>query len=408
MSDCVFEDDFRVSTPDRRLDFNFYHCTFAQGCIAQIRLGLPQDRPLFFEIENSIIAGRVDILPPETDEQQLPSPPVNLSLVGSVIAGELDVSLIQIANLNLRNASIPNGVVMLAPSLVRSFGVLKWWHVAPDQCNILVCEKTPLTSEAEFDEASKQFGELRNAYARTSSTIEQEEFCHYKFKDYRNRARVARLGGAAAYRWRLAILLGVAAVFFIFLWLALNSLLAEEFMKAITIVLIPVVIGSFFLLEPPPLLGQWLGKWFPDRRKVGDVLEITWDSLIYKWLLGYGVYARRVVVTAVGLIFFFAFLYWLISAFWPDWGHVQYDKENFILPWAAERPVRPTPDCPVHAGTWAALRQSLYFSVITFTTVGYGDYSAAGNMQYLAALEAFLGAALIATLIAVMARKFIR
>ena len=51
---------------------------------------------------------------------------------------------------------------------------------------------------------------------------------------------------------------------------------------------------------------------------------------------------------------------------------------------------------------------ALYFSVVTFTTLGYGDYHAIGYMRYVAAAEAFLGAALMALFTVIVARSIIR
>lgn len=54
------------------------------------------------------------------------------------------------------------------------------------------------------------------------------------------------------------------------------------------------------------------------------------------------------------------------------------------------------------------LLDSIYFSIVTFTTVGYGDYYAVGYMRFLAATEGFLGAALMALFTVIVARNIIR
>lgn len=56
----------------------------------------------------------------------------------------------------------------------------------------------------------------------------------------------------------------------------------------------------------------------------------------------------------------------------------------------------------------ASLPQSLYFSIVTFTTLGYGDYHAVGAMRFVAASEAFIGAALLALFTVIVARTIIR
>ncbi|MBD3330582.1 hypothetical protein GF354_03570, partial [Candidatus Peregrinibacteria bacterium] len=51
---------------------------------------------------------------------------------------------------------------------------------------------------------------------------------------------------------------------------------------------------------------------------------------------------------------------------------------------------------------------SLYFSIVTFTTLGYGDYHAIGWLRFLAAIESFIGAALMALFTVIVARNIIR
>ncbi len=54
--------------------------------------------------------------------------------------------------------------------------------------------------------------------------------------------------------------------------------------------------------------------------------------------------------------------------------------------------------------------ESIYFSVVTFTTLGYGDYSPKPHFQFqlLASLEAFIGAFTIALFVLVFGRKVMR
>jgi hypothetical protein len=51
---------------------------------------------------------------------------------------------------------------------------------------------------------------------------------------------------------------------------------------------------------------------------------------------------------------------------------------------------------------------ALYFSIVTFTTLGYGDYHAVGAARFVAGLESFIGAAMIALFTVVVARILIR
>ena len=51
---------------------------------------------------------------------------------------------------------------------------------------------------------------------------------------------------------------------------------------------------------------------------------------------------------------------------------------------------------------------TLYFSLVTFTTLGYGDFHAIGPMRFAAGIESFIGASLISLFTVIVARKIIR
>lgn len=65
-------------------------------------------------------------------------------------------------------------------------------------------------------------------------------------------------------------------------------------------------------------------------------------------------------------------------------------------------------DDPQEASTPVVLGRLVYFSTVTFTTLGYGDYHPVGWVKLIAAAEAFLGAVTIALLTVIFARRFIR
>jgi len=56
----------------------------------------------------------------------------------------------------------------------------------------------------------------------------------------------------------------------------------------------------------------------------------------------------------------------------------------------------------------ASFLDAFYFSIVTFTTLGYGDLYAIGPMRFVAAGEAFIGAALMALFTVIIARNIIR
>ena len=57
---------------------------------------------------------------------------------------------------------------------------------------------------------------------------------------------------------------------------------------------------------------------------------------------------------------------------------------------------------------YISLADALYFSTVTFTTLGYGYFHAIGIMRFVAGAESFLGAALMSLFTVVVARRIIR
>jgi len=88
----------------------------------------------------------------------------------------------------------------------------------------------------------------------------------------------------------------------------------------------------------------------------------------------YGESPVRVFLTTLLVILIYTFLYWIFGA-------VEGAK---------------------------SFTENLYFSVVTFTTVGYGDYIPKPGYHLLAESEAFLGAFMMAFFVVVLSRKVIR
>ncbi|HPR41503.1 MAG TPA: pentapeptide repeat-containing protein [Candidatus Methanofastidiosa archaeon] len=93
----------------------------------------------------------------------------------------------------------------------------------------------------------------------------------------------------------------------------------------------------------------------------------------------YGESPTRVLGTSLALILLYAFVYWYV-------GGISMGDASFI----------------------PSFKESLYFSAVTFTTLGYGDYQPKPDFQLLAISEAFLGAFVLAFFVVVVSRKLIR
>ncbi len=148
---------------------------------------------------------------------------------------------------------------------------------------------------------------------------------------------------------------------------------------------------------------------------VSDGILIALD-LFFKFGLGYGVRARRTVGTSLVVITLFALVYWVVSGCCPTWGYIVKDERTV---WGSKvvradpqshevKKFLPVAECGCLSDLWDSFGPCLYFSVVTFTTLGYGDYIPEGGLRYVAAIEVLLGVILIAFLTAVLARKFVR
>lgn len=113
-------------------------------------------------------------------------------------------------------------------------------------------------------------------------------------------------------------------------------------------------------------------------------LAYTWGEFLFgRLVFGYGERPWRPLLIGLGMILLWAVFFWV--------GGVVAPVANAGSP-------------EIVHGWW----QSLYFSIVTFTTLGYGDLRPPEHLRLLAATEAFLGAALMALFIVALARKFTR
>ncbi|MEW4529568.1 ion channel [Maioricimonas sp. JC845] len=63
---------------------------------------------------------------------------------------------------------------------------------------------------------------------------------------------------------------------------------------------------------------------------------------------------------------------------------------------------------PLIRGDAADVWRAMYFSIVTFTTLGYGDYHPTGALRIVAAFEALVGAVTIAIVTVSLARQYLR
>lgn len=123
-----------------------------------------------------------------------------------------------------------------------------------------------------------------------------------------------------------------------------------------------------------------IAEWRPWKKafynwyRFGPLLLGEW--LIGRWLFGYGEKPLRPLAGGAGVIIICAVLFCVFGGIKND------------------------PNCSFWNCT--------YFSIVTFTTLGFGDFVPIASMRWLSATEAIFGAALMSLFIVNLARKFSR
>lgn len=113
-----------------------------------------------------------------------------------------------------------------------------------------------------------------------------------------------------------------------------------------------------------------------------------WISKAVDIFCGYGESPLRVVLFSLAFILICAFGY-------------------FFLGTAAQNPIYPSITSGA-LGLALEFMNAIYFSVVTFTTLGYGDIAPTGVARFIAAFEAFLGSFTMALFVVVFVKKMTR
>ncbi|HAV92520.1 TPA: hypothetical protein DCW38_04990 [candidate division WOR-3 bacterium] len=113
-------------------------------------------------------------------------------------------------------------------------------------------------------------------------------------------------------------------------------------------------------------------------------------SVIYRsfmkaieFLTGYGIKIERMVILALTTVGFFSCIY-------------AFDSSNLV-----------SSDSVMNMSFKELISRSIYFSIVTFTTVGYGDIHPIGYMRFVANFEAFCGLLVMGLFVVSITRKFI-
>jgi hypothetical protein len=270
--------------------------------------------------------------------------------------------------------------------------------------------------------AAQEYEELRNSFARTPRTHTQQDHCHYWMMELLRQADVCQLGAALEKCCEQTPRLNAILKSLLYRFeseeritnkVTRDAALARlgESVFCLTIVLV-ISLFAIFLCCLIALPSGWgLAAWAllpicyaivaARNRCVFEFGRSFWSWAVLKEMLGYGVLAHRVFATAAGMIVLFAIIYGLMTAYFPSHGMIVYSAGAEELPinmHAKEVPI----GFPHFA--W----RCLYYSTVTFTTLGYGDFRPLWRLNIVASIEACVGAVMIALLTVIFARRFLR
>lgn len=375
----------------------FQNCRFSAGSFTELRIATAANHGRV-ELQQCSVEGRVIVNPPSWESYQATEGiPFDIDLSSSLVRGEVDLSSLLIGTLELFETRIDGGRVIVSCQQLENdiIGRLPWrWNPA-DRISRLRVEKLFWSQLAMVGtvyagyslselarDVSIQFDELCNGWVRTSVGDPDGDFYYYKARDYDRRRSTLIL-----FPDLRAVVRNVTAwwVSLFFLWAVLPGTIIE-----LLWFLLFWIVGVVFYL----------------RRRTLVAVSLLWDWIVLKWFLGYGVYASRVVATGIILILLYPVVYWSFIAF--GHGTLLTDCNVSVLEVRIDNGISCDEMTIQRRTRIDAFLQLVYFSGVTFTTLGYGDYRPGGWLRLVAVSEALLGAATIALLTVIFARKFLR
>jgi hypothetical protein len=138
--------------------------------------------------------------------------------------------------------------------------------------------------------------------------------------------------------------------------------------------------------------------------KLFNFLEFVFIDLMTKYFTS----PKRIFTLMIATISFFCFLFCLTGTIKevPDFSQISKSLELTYL-WKGLK------FAPLSLNNWETffshLGKTLYFSAITFSTIGYGDYQPIGfGTMLLAAIEGIVGVLLMSTFLVTLTRKVLR
>jgi hypothetical protein len=117
--------------------------------------------------------------------------------------------------------------------------------------------------------------------------------------------------------------------------------------------------------------------------------KFYFQKYIFDFVGRYGTAPTRVLLNAVFTVLVFGIIYYLSTTYLPFFGSIE-------------------STLPQNLNHFQEFWNSIYYSAITFFTIGYGDYFPHGSLKFVAALEGFSGVFLMSYFTVAFVRKILR
>jgi len=125
------------------------------------------------------------------------------------------------------------------------------------------------------------------------------------------------------------------------------------------------------------------------KNRIMATLNYYFQRYVFDFVGKYGTAPTRVLVNVLIAIFGYGLLYFLMTNFFPQAGSV-------------------STTLPQELNAASEFFNCMYYSAITFFTIGYGDYFAGGFIKLFAVLEGFTGVFLMSYFTVAFVRKILR
>jgi hypothetical protein len=127
----------------------------------------------------------------------------------------------------------------------------------------------------------------------------------------------------------------------------------------------------------------------PVAKKLFAFPTYYFQRYVFDFVGRYATSPIRVMLNGIFAIFMFGFLYYLVNSYLPHLGSVE-------------------STLPGNLNHFQEFWNSIYYSAITFFTIGYGDYFPHGILKFVAAFEGFTGVFLMSYFTVAFVRKILR